>query len=67
MTETNKSSLTLCEACRRPIRKGDRQRIIQGYRIHGTDDCLYLYTVKVEKGIFKTSYTASIRKTNAKS
>ena len=53
---TTIASYTLCDACRKPIREVDGQRMIHTFRIHYTDECLYQYTVKVEKGILKVPF-----------
>ena len=58
---TTKPSYTLCEACRRPLRKGEQQRLINGYSIHVMDECFDLYVTKVEKGIIRLNYIAAHR------
>ena len=58
-----KATYQLCDACRRPLRKGEQQRLVNGHSIHNTDECFYAYTVKVEKGILKTAVITPNRNT----
>jgi len=55
------ASYTVCDACRKPIREVDGQRMIHNYRIHSTDECWHQYTVKVEKGILKVPFNVEKR------
>lgn len=56
MTTISKASYTLCDACRRPIRTDEGQRLIHGFRIHNTSECWDTYSVKVEKGVLKVPF-----------
>lgn len=57
MKKNTTGTYILCEACHRPIRDGDGQRIINSFRLHVSEECLISYTQKVEKGILKVPYT----------
>ena len=55
---TEKPTYSLCDACHRPLRQGDPQRIIQGYQLHLTDECFDMYLMKVNKGVLKVAFTS---------
>ena len=56
--KTTQNSYTLCESCRRAIRPGESQRLILSYRLHNTDECFHIYTVKVEKVTIKVPFNS---------
>jgi hypothetical protein len=52
-----KITYSLCDACRRPIRLGESQRLILDYQLHLDDECFDMYVMKVGKGELKIPFS----------